>query len=117
MQGITILAERQIDVTGFNLNVFVGFIIGFFIVGIIVGIPISIENTVGIKERIAYCLVFATLITGIGFALGFLFASIVPVGKETIYDVLIDNDVSMTEFLKHYEIIEQDGLIFTVREI
>jgi len=35
---------------------------------------------------------------------------------ETHYQVTIDDTVSMTEFNERYEIIEQDGLIFTVKE-
>lgn len=35
---------------------------------------------------------------------------------KTIYKVTIDESVSMVEFYKRYEIIDQDGLIFTVYE-
>lgn len=39
-----------------------------------------------------------------------------PVSYETHYKVTIDNSVSMNEFLDKYEIIDQDGKIYTVRE-
>jgi hypothetical protein len=35
---------------------------------------------------------------------------------DTKYQVTISDEVSMTEFYEHYEVIEQDGKIFTVRE-
>lgn len=35
---------------------------------------------------------------------------------KTIYKVTIDESVSMVEFYDRYEIIDQDGLIFTISE-
>lgn len=35
---------------------------------------------------------------------------------KTVYKVTIDESVSMVEFYERYEIIDQDGLIFTVYE-
>ena len=35
---------------------------------------------------------------------------------STKYQVTISDEVSMDEFYKHYEVIERDGKIFTVRE-
>lgn len=39
-----------------------------------------------------------------------------PTTHETQYKVTISDEVSMTDFYEHYEVIEQDGKIFTVRE-
>ena len=36
--------------------------------------------------------------------------------KETVYQVMIDEDVSLTEFYKDYEILERNGLIYTIKE-
>ena len=35
---------------------------------------------------------------------------------ETRYQVLIDESVSMSEFFEKYEIIEQEGKIYTIKE-
>lgn len=40
----------------------------------------------------------------------------IPVDYETQYQVTISDEVPMTEFIEHYEVIDQDGKIFTVRE-
>lgn len=40
-----------------------------------------------------------------------------PTAYETHYKVLISDEVSMNEFLEQYEIIDQEGKIFTVREV
>lgn len=36
--------------------------------------------------------------------------------KETVYQVMIDEDVNLTEFYKDYEILEHNGLIYTIKE-
>lgn len=39
-----------------------------------------------------------------------------PVAYENQYKVTVTDEVSMNEFMEKYEIIEQDGKIYTVRE-
>ena len=51
----------------------------------------------------------------------FFFAAIAtttetPTAYETQYKVTISDEVSMNDFYEHYEVIDQDGKIFTVRE-
>lgn len=53
----------------------------------------------------------------IGFLIGAGLSLIIPKGYETVYDVLIDESVSMTEFYEKYEIIDQRGQIFTIKEL
>lgn len=35
---------------------------------------------------------------------------------ETVYDIIIGDEVKFNDFNKHYEIIDQNGNIYTVRE-
>ena len=39
----------------------------------------------------------------------------IPTGKYE-YKVIIDDNVSMAEFYEHYEVVDQEGKIFIVRE-
>jgi hypothetical protein len=41
---------------------------------------------------------------------------VVKTHPETQYQVIIDESVSMSEFFEKYEIIEQEGKIYTVKE-
>lgn len=54
----------------------------------------------------------------IGFAFGVLlgYATGDPVKYETQYKVTISDEVQMNEFLEQYEIIDQDGKIYVIRE-
>lgn len=115
MDGVTILAEipRYIlepSVPAFVISYVVGIVIGF-VIGFIYGVA---SKTKKLKNG------FIGAMTGI--LLGFLIG--VPasfsLGTEnfayTEYKVTIDDSVSMNEFYEKYEIISQEGLIFTVKE-
>lgn len=61
----------------------------------------------------------AGLLVGIVFGalLGFIPASCsIPDEYETHYKVTISDEVSMNDFLEKYEILNQEGKIYTVRE-
>lgn len=114
MQGVEILTSAQVAIewafncTAFWITFFI--IFGFtFIIGIISFVD-SYDWTYmvlgGILGVIFGCIV--------GVGAGGIFDA--PIAYETQYKVTISDEVSMTEFLEHYEVIDQDGKIFTVRE-
>ena len=74
----------------------------------------------------AMCIAFCEGNTG--FATVFIILALICVGlivlgicvvktpPETRYQVLIDETVSMSDFFERYEIVEQEGKIYTVKE-
>ena len=51
----------------------------------------------------------------------FLFAAVCvaskePIVYETQYKVLLDESIQLTEFFEKYEILDQDGKIYIIRE-
>ena len=50
------------------------------------------------------------------FVLGIFVFHAVSKPAQTIYKVTIDESVSMVEFYERYEILDQEGLIFTITE-
>lgn len=114
MTGVEILAMEDIVIdTAFN---WIGFLISFGIilcVFIVTGIVISVSSgdwinvAIGIVVGIGFGGVFGT---GLGFAFG------IPAEYETQYKVIITDEVSMDDFFSKYELIEQDGRIYTVTE-
>ena len=115
MQGVEILTSSQI-VTEWTTN-WTGFWITTIVVFAIlltIGILKYIE-TYSVGEIIGYGFI------GVAFGLigGALFGQVLlstPAEYEIRYKVTISDQVSMTEFYEHYEVIDQDGKIFTVRE-
>ena len=116
MSGIEILTSNEVAVVyeEFNWsNFWITIAIAAFgalIVGLVAGLD-SGDKILG---------VFASLVVLIiaGLVFGPLIGSNTgePIKYETQYKITIDDSVSMTEFLDKYEILDQDGKIYTVRE-
>lgn len=109
MNGVMILATEQVaSEHAFN---WLAFAIGFVIV-------VIFSLSLGLAYDLLYdaAIYIVSGIFGIvgGVLVGFIFG--IPIEYETQYKVTVTNDVSMTEFYERYEVVEQDGLIFTVRE-
>lgn len=113
IQGIEVLSTfKVVSATIFNLNVF----------GWVFAIVITICTCIGFI-MIADChwtVIPVMIIVGAfgGALLGCIFGSSFPkpVAYENHYKVTVSEEVSMMEFLDKYEIIEQEGKIFTIRE-
>lgn len=115
MTGVEILASEQVATSyAFNWTV-------FWIVG---GIALSIITLIGIWQWVTGVCDFAIVpsLFVVGLAAGAIFGSLFgeslskPVAYTTEHKVIISDEVPMTEFYEHYEVIKQDGKIFTVRE-
>lgn len=108
MEGITILNEFAVNnapVGGFTI------VFGSILVIIcLVGMSLMLWQC-----DIGYAIAFGILAV-VCAGLIFLGISIVKTPPETRYQVLIDESVSMTDFFERYEIIEQEGKIYTIKE-
>ena len=108
LEGITIL--NQFNVNIFNEAAFWVGLLSTFFIGAVAFIVISI-----IEEEETWMLgtIIAVLI---GIVIGASAGAFWFDTTETHYQVTISEEVSMTEFNERYEIIEQNGQIFTIRE-
>lgn len=114
INGVEILAMEEVA-TKFSFNWTFGLIIGggALLIMLIAGIAICLHA----KD-------FDGIIVPIllGVVLGALFGAIAgsatekPIEYETQYKVTISDEVSMNDFLERYEIVDQEGKIYTVRE-
>lgn len=107
MEGIEILAVGQIGV-GSSFNWLMAIIAGLILGAIAFGLGLSYDNsTIAIVIGL-----FAAILAGvlIGFADG------IPTHYMPTYKVVIFDEVSMNEFTERYEILEQEGKIYTVKE-
>ena len=115
IEGIEILSQSEVGTNiGMNWWAF-GLITALFFV---VGLVLAIIDTCPEGIEWLGC-VFIGLLVGV---LGCLFGALIgrAVGKptefETQYKVIISDEVQMNEFLEKYEIIDQEGKIYTIRE-
>lgn len=118
MSGVEILAAEQVA-TAFGFG-WTAFWAGGLLVGVILALAfwgLAESNYLGTGGTI--------VVVVIGFLIGMgVFGTLigatsdgVPTAYETHYKVTVSDEVPMTEFLEHYEIIDQEGKIFIVREV
>lgn len=116
MNGIEILNENYVYVTEYCwwlIPVFAGIA---FLVTLIMAIIDWRYN--GFFDDVLILIII--IFTLFGTAIGVLFSVSCEYETDTIdyieYKVTIDDSVSMTEFMDKYEILDQEGKIYTIRE-
>lgn len=114
MSGVEILATNEIvSKTVFNgklaLIIFIACFLFFALCGIVAATTEHDPTLLGL-------LVLTGI--GVGGVLGGLLGlgCGIPIEYITEYKVTISEEVSLSEFIKEYEVIDQEGRIFTVRE-
>lgn len=112
LEGITVLSKETITKNWLNTEIFgIVFIIGLFISVIISTIIVYTDGGLDGAALGFVTGLFATLLFGLLFAVIFAKQE-----SYTAYKVLISEQVSYTEFIEKYEILDVDGLIYTIRE-
>lgn len=109
MQGVTILSETQLVKlgTGFNKAFFILFVCTVFF--LVLALVAANKKWEAIFEGLFWSLVM------IGGLLTFLaFCICCPKYYYKQYKVLIDDNVSFTEIHEKYEVVDQEGLIYTL---
>jgi predicted membrane protein len=115
MNGVDILAMEEVAVEfAFNWTWFWIVFSVFATAGLIWGIYEVVakgEEWIAIPIMTTFFILFGVTF-GYLFGVGFE----TPTKYETQYKVVVSDEVSMTEFLEKYEIIDTEGKIYTVRE-
>ena len=117
MNGVVILNEIEAVVSytwGFSLGGILLIILGIISIGI--DIYFGIKNKT--KDKNTKLLSKAGMIMALVLIL--MGATLFMTGKaitETQYEIYMPGEVNMVEFNERYEIVEQRGLIYTVRDL
>lgn len=113
MTGVEILHSSEVPASGgFNGEIFISTLIVCVIMGFIIGTVMSI-----IDLEIEWMLGGIGISVMLGLLLGAVIGDISSSEVyETHYKVFVSDEVSMNEFLEKYEIIDQEGKIYTVKE-
>ena len=115
MTGVEILSSATI----YETEVYWWFIPLFASIGLVIGLCISIKEWIDCGFDVEYILWTLSLTFAFGFV-GCLGVVMSEHETDTVdyieYKVTIDDSVSMNEFLDKYEILDQEGKIYTVKE-
>ena len=116
MNGVTILNEFEVVTkTVFSWESFWW----GTLIGVSIGLILAIIFGLGEVDWLAFFIGVGVYCTLIGLLVGLLGGFVLkpkPVEYETHYEVSINENVNMQEFMDKYEIIETRGSIYTVRE-
>lgn len=115
MNGVEILNQTNIYYEEGNMYVF-GILLGM---GIIAGITIAILEWKDFGFNIS-CISWTLIGFGIGLILGCIgYSNTIDTTDELShveYKVIVSDEVSFTDFMEKYEIVDQEGQIYTVKE-
>ena len=115
MNGIEVLAIQEVATKfAFNWTAF------WIMFGVIFGICVLVGIITSLSSDDWSNLLYSIIM---GVIIGWFFGAMVggkalhtPVAYETQYKVTVSDEVPMNEFLEKYEIIDQEGKIYTIRE-
>lgn len=109
MNGVEVLNSVDVMESSYEWLFPILFVLGMVIMGL--GIAMLAENHY-------YSGIILTFV-GVGLALGSVIGGKVAISQEynyTKYEVIISDNVNMNEFNQKYEILEQRGRIYVIRE-
>lgn len=114
MNGIEILSTAEVvTATACNTTAVGIGVIATIVVMVIIGVFVAWhqDDAMYVNLFLLFSLVFSALTS-----MMIAETTSYPTAYETHYKVIIDDSVSMNEFNEKYEIISQEGKIYTVRE-
>ena len=113
IDGVTVLATNVVTMTNPILNIILialGIIVGLGFIFFLLGLITDCLG-IGMTGGISFITAFVIFIICIPID----FATQVP--YYNTYEVILDDSVSMNEFMNTYEVLEQRGQIYVVKEI
>lgn len=109
IEGIEILSQEPImECTYLGLKIFIIGSLFSLVVGVLLEVFYFLD---GSGLLIMGCCMVLFLLSGVLIDANYE----IPTGKYE-YKVIIDDNVSIAEFYEHYEIVDQEGKIFIIRE-
>lgn len=103
LEGITVLTQTEYEDASL-----LWFFIPFFVVMLLIAITGAIA---GCNDWVVMVAVLAGIVVG-----GICYVQAMRPTGEYRYEVLIDESVSMTEFYERYDVIDQRGEIYKIKE-
>ena len=113
IDGVTVLASEVVTTSCPIINVMFYIFVGLSILGFFSFIIGAVADSLGFVQT-------GTIMLGCSFGLFLISLPInaaTQIPDYTKYEVILDDSVSMNEFMRTYEVLEQRGQIYVVKEI
>ena len=114
MEGIEILSQSEV-VAATTSNTDAAVLTFVLVLAVMIGIGVIAAYKTEEISWFLLCFVLG-LVFGVGIGITVEQHTTYTTAYETHYKVTIDDSVSMNEFLDKYEILDQEGKIYTVKE-
>ena len=113
IDGVTILASEVVTTSCAGANIIFYIFLGLIILGFLSFLTGAIVNNLGFTQTGAIMMGCSFIL----FLIGLPIDAATQIPDYTKYEVILDDSVSMNEFMNTYEVLEQRGQIYVVKEI
>lgn len=113
VDGVTILASEVVTTSCAIINIMFYIFIGLSILGFLSFIIGAVANNLRFIQTGAIMLGCSFVL----FLISLPIDAMTQIPDYTKYEVILDDSVSMNEFMNTYEVLEQRGQIYVVKEI
>lgn len=113
IDGVTVLASEVVTTSCPIINIMFYIFVGLSILGFFSFIIGAAADSLGFVQTGVITLGCALAL----FLIGLPIDAITQIPDYTKYEVILDDSVSMNEFMNTYEILEQRGQIYVIKEI
>lgn len=113
IDGVTILASEAVMTSCDGMGIIAYIFIGLLALGFLSLLIGAVADSFGLVKTGGIMLVCSFIL----FLIGIPVDAMTQVPDYTKYEVILDDSVSMNEFMNTYEVLEQRGQIYVVKEI
>lgn len=113
IDGVTVLASEIVTTSCAGMNIIGYIFIEMLALGFILLLAGMVADSLGLVQTGAIMLASSFIL----FLIGIPIDAMTQIPDYTKYEVIIDDSVSMSEFMDTYEVLEQRGQIYVIKEI
>jgi Zn-dependent membrane protease YugP len=113
IDGVTILASEVVTTSCAIINIMFSVFLGLLVLGLVLLLIGIIADSLGFVKTGGIMFVCSFIL----FLISLPVDAMTQIPDYTKYEVILDDSVSMNEFMNTYEVLEQRGQIYVVKEI
>ena len=113
IDGVTVLANEIVTTSCVSMNIIGYIFVGLLVLGFLSLLIGAVADSLGLVKTGGIMFVCSFIL----FLIAIPIDAMTQIPDYTKYEVIIDDSVSMSEFMNTYEVLEQRGQIYVIKEI